>query len=195
MAAMQHLVGKWSPKALLCLQRLSSTTPGDRGLALRAPKRHRMIHFRGHGDVDINTPPSNPGSSGNHSEEDAGGGGKWEMRRNFWQGWEEAGAFGWLVGWLFFWQGRGLDRRSSSGTSQTLPRPQLSPGLKDRRQRIKELDTFYSTTSNLHLPHSGMNILTNPVTQALAVQQNLLQWWEHLCPRCPVHQPLITCGY
>ena len=101
----------------------------------------------------------------------------------------------WLVGWLFFWQGRGLDRRSSSGTSQTLPRPQLSPGLKDRRQRTKELDTFYSTTSNLHLPHSGMNILANPVTQALVVQQNFLQWWEHLCSRCPVQQPLITCGY
>ena len=64
MAAMQHLVGKWSPKALLCLQRLSSTTPGDRGLALRAPKRHRMIHFRGHGDVDINTPRQTQGVLG-----------------------------------------------------------------------------------------------------------------------------------
>ena len=28
------------------------------------------------------------------------------MRRNFWQGWEEAGAFGWLVGCFF---GRGGD--------------------------------------------------------------------------------------
>ena len=23
------------------------------------------------------------------------------MRRNFWQGWEEAGAFGWLIGCFF----------------------------------------------------------------------------------------------
>jgi len=45
------------------------------------------------------------------------------MRRNFWQGWEEARAFGWLVGWLFFWLGRGSDRRSSSGTCQTLSGP------------------------------------------------------------------------
>ena len=128
MAAMQHLVGKWSPKALLCLQRLSSTTPGDKGLALRAPKRHRMIHFRGHGDVDINTPPSNPGSSGNHSEEDAGGGGKWEMRRNFWQGWEEAGAFGWLVGCFFGWggyqTGDPVPVPAKHSLTPALPRPQ-----------------------------------------------------------------------
>ena len=64
MAAVQNLVGKWSPKALLCLQRPSSTTPGDRGLALRAPKRHRMIHFHGRGDVDINTPRQTQGVLG-----------------------------------------------------------------------------------------------------------------------------------
>lgn len=64
MAAMQRLVGKWSPKALLCLQRLSSATPGDRGLALRAPKRHRMVNFHGRGDVDISTPRQTQGVLG-----------------------------------------------------------------------------------------------------------------------------------
>lgn len=64
MAAMQRLVGKWSPKALLCLQRLSSATPGDRGLALRAPKRHRMVNFHGGGDVDISTPRQTQGVLG-----------------------------------------------------------------------------------------------------------------------------------
>ena len=64
MAAMQRLVGKCSPKALLCLQRLSSATPGDRGLALRAPKRHRMVHFHGRGDADINTPHQTQGVLG-----------------------------------------------------------------------------------------------------------------------------------
>ena len=103
------------------------------------------------------------------------------MRRNFWQGWEEAGAVGWLVGWLFF--GGGGDQTGNPVRYlPNTPWPQLSPGLKDRRQRVKELDTFYSTTSNLHLPHSGMNILANPVTQASAVQQNFLQWWEHSSP-------------
>lgn len=62
MAAVQNLVGKWSPKALLCLQHPSSTTPGDS--PLRAPKKHRMIHFHGRGDVNINTPRQTQGVLG-----------------------------------------------------------------------------------------------------------------------------------
>ena len=64
MAAVQNLVGKWSPKALLYLQRLSRATPGDWGLALKAPKRHRMIHFHGCEIVDINTPCQTQGVLG-----------------------------------------------------------------------------------------------------------------------------------
>ena len=64
MAATHSLVGKWAPKALVCLQRLSSAIPGGRGLALRAPKRHRMIHFHGCGDADINTPRQTQGVLG-----------------------------------------------------------------------------------------------------------------------------------
>ena len=61
---MHSMVGKWSPKAPGCLQGLSSATPGGRGLALRAPKRYRMMHFHGHGDVDINTPRQTQGVLG-----------------------------------------------------------------------------------------------------------------------------------
>ena len=187
MAAVQHLVGKCSPKALLCLQRFPEQPPGDRGLALRAPKRHRMIHFHGCENVEINTPCQTQGVLGTSQRRMLGeeGSRRWEGISG--RGGRRQGPLvGWLVGWLFFWWGRGSGRRSSSGTCQTLPRPQLSPGLKDRRQIIKELDTFYSTTSNLHLPQSGTNTLANPLTQASAVQQNFLQWWEHLSPWCPV---------
>ena len=43
------------------------------------------------------------------------------MRRNFWQGWEEAGAFGWLVG--CFLAGEGIRQEIQFGTCQTLPSP------------------------------------------------------------------------
>lgn len=55
------------------------------------------------------------------------------MRRNFWQGWEEAGAFGWLVGWLFFLAGEGIGQEIQFRYLPNTLWPQLSPGLKDRR--------------------------------------------------------------
>lgn len=84
---------------LSCVQLPSSMTPGDRGLGSQAPKRHRIVHFHGRGDAKYKLSPHKPRSSGNHSEEDARGGEKQEMRRNFWQGWEEAGPL--VAGWLF----------------------------------------------------------------------------------------------
>lgn len=144
------------------------------------------------GDADINSPRQTQGVLGNHSEEDARGGEKQEMRRTFSGGRRQGPLVGWLV---VFLTGEGIRQEiqfrylPNAPRAPPLPRPQ---GQETKNQGIRY---FYSTTSKLHLPHSGMNILANPVNPGQLSNRTFCSGGNIRPHDAQYRQPLITCGY